>query len=68
MVAKNLIKVDKNLADPLKSNLDAKKTYISVSKYHKKYQKASECIKGCHYEVDAINSLKVGTCQIISIP
>lgn len=67
MVAKQLIKVDNNSPDPLKPYLDTKQTYIAVAKYLKKLQQASELIKGCQYEVDAIRDLKVGIHQNIVI-
>ena len=63
MVAKQLIKVDNSLPDPLKPYLDTKQTYIAVAKYLKKFHQASESIESCQYEVDAICDLKVGTHQ-----
>ena len=65
MVAKQLIKVDKNSTFPLTSYLDTKQTYIVVAKYLKKFQQAAETITGCQFERQAISDLKVGTHQYI---
>ena len=64
MVAKQLIKVDKNSTAPLTSYLDTKQTYIAVAKYLKKFQQAADSIKGCQYERSAISDLRVGTHNI----
>ena len=70
MVAKQLIKVNNKATSPFTSYLETKQTYIAVAKYLKKFQQASELIKGfkgCEYELDAISDLKVGNQSLIFI-
>lgn len=61
MVAKQLIKVANNSPNTFMSYMDIKQTYIALAQYLKKFQQASELIKGGQYEFDAIHDFEVGT-------